>query len=108
MLAVHDGLLAAVAAVGSDVVLRALAAADAVLVALATLTVVVVLGRGALGHAVRAIAHVLTGGAVLGVRSGAGAVALLVTRFAILIVRLVDSVIDFLIIFLWDTSLRYC
>lgn len=77
--------------VGAYVVLRSLAAAHAVLVAVFALAVVVVLRGRALRHAERPVAHVFALGALLGIRTRAGAVALHVTRLAGLLVRSINT-----------------
>lgn len=77
--------------VSAYIVLRSLAAAHAVLVAVFALAVVVVLRGWALGHAERTVAHVFTLGALLGIRTRAGTVALVVTHLAGFIIRLINS-----------------
>lgn len=77
-MAVHDRLIAAVAAVRTYVVFRSLAATHTIFVAIFALTVVVILRGRALWHAERAIPGVFAFCAMLRVRSRARAIALVV------------------------------
>lgn len=77
--------------VGAYVVPGPVAAAHAVFMAVFALAVVVVLGGRALGHAERPVLYVFALEAFVGARTGAGAVALLVTHLAGGCVRLINS-----------------
>ena len=86
-LLVDDGLVAAVAAHGPDVVGRSLAAPDTVPVTVLTLAEgVVVLGAGAGAHTEGSVLHVLALDALAGPGAGAGHVALAVALPAGLVV----------------------
>lgn len=89
--AVHDSLLAAVAAIGPDVVLWACAATHTISVTELAVAVVVVLVRGTLRHAVRTIAYVLAVGAVLVIRAATDTGTFLMAKLAALLVGLIDS-----------------
>lgn len=88
-----DSLLTAVAAVGANVVLGAIAATNTVLMAALALSIVVVFGHGTLGDAERTISNVFTHGAVLGRGTIANTIAFVVTWLTRFIVHFVDSVI---------------
>lgn len=79
------------ASVGAYVVLRSNATVQAVRMAVFALAVVVVLGGYALGHAERPVLHVFALGALVGIGTGAGAVAFFVTGLAGFVVRLINS-----------------
>lgn len=90
-MAVHDRLIAAVAPIRANVILRSLAATHAVLVTIFALAIVVILRGRTFWHAERTVSRVFASGAVFRVRSGAGTVALVVAQLAGLLVRLVNS-----------------
>ena len=85
---VDDGLVAAVAAEGANVVCRALTASDTVAVTVLTLPVrVVVLRPGTLGHTERSVLHIATFLALVGSGSVTCPVTLCVTLHTLTVVQ---------------------
>lgn len=77
--------------VGAYIVLRSLATTYAVLVAVFTLAAVIVLRRWALGHTERSVLHMFAHDTLVGIRTGAGAVAFFVTHLTGFFIRLINS-----------------
>lgn len=77
--------------VGAYIVLRSLATAYAVLVAVFTLAAVIVLRRWALGHTERSVLYMFAHDTLVGIRTGAGAVAFFVTHLTGFFVCLINS-----------------